>query len=208
MYYFRAVGSVKLLSIFAAMEKEVIVRKVSILIEEIHALNKSLFSSEDAISQQTTLGLLKAQARYLQELIELLPHHESILSASTEPIAVVTPAAVTSPVSIPVPPVPSPAPLASAPTQPEAAPKEVAKPAPKTDLQKLIGLNDRLLLIKKLFGGEQPKFEAAMAALAAADSLSSASALLVEMQGANANWEEEEELVNYLKFLLKRYFNG
>jgi len=80
---------------------------------------------------------------------------------------------------------------------------EIIKSKPISNLRNAIGLNDRFLLIREIFGGDKSKYEQAIAKLEAAASIAEAKTIISEY----SNPDDENEAMVLLLDLIKRKLN-
>lgn len=203
------------------MEKKIVIKKIGSVIEEITALNRTLFSEEDN-TNQLTIDYLRTNTQYLLQLLDLVSSKStiSIPNTSAEPkeTIVFTPELRTISIAestnsiepavemmdIPVNTVPpAPVPTSSINMINNEEQRKTLK-----SIQTFIGLNDRILLIKELFDGNKDAYEAILDLLNNAKDAHEAESLLKEEAIGKKTWKEQEELVNYFHYVVKRRFNG
>lgn len=203
------------------MEKKIVIKKISAVIEEITSLNRSLFT-EGEQTNQLTIDYLRTNTQYLLQLLELVSSQSNIHPAETvskeihlketpapapvfvpEPI-IDTPKAA--PVFVPEP-VPTPVMVEekSLVTAPVATP---ATDKNKKAIQTFIGLNDRILLIKELFEGNKELYDTLLDSLNTLADATEADQAITTYSKGKTSWKEQEDLVNYLRYVVKRRFNG
>ncbi|MCS6928290.1 MAG: hypothetical protein NZM43_02230 [Saprospiraceae bacterium] len=119
----------------------------------------------------------------------------------------------------PTPPPPSTTPPPSFPTPPPEAEvlfehkqavelSEKLSELPITDLRKAIGLNDRLLLIRELFGGDSEAFERTVNTLNSLSSMEQAKAFLLEHCVMRYRWTDKKRMdtaKKFIKLVRRRY---
>lgn len=203
------------------MEKKIVIKKIGSVIEEITALNRTLFSEEDS-NNQLTIDYLRTNTQYLLQLLDLVSTKGSISIPNTpaepkdtiaftpeiqaasivESTSTIEPAVEMMAIPVNV------APPTPVPTSPiNMINKEEQTKALKS-IQTFIGLNDRILLIKELFDGNNDAYQAVLDLLNNANDANEAESLLKEEASGKKTWKEQEELVNYFHYVVKRRFNG
>ena len=83
-----------------------------------------------------------------------------------------------------------------------ARPRDIAESAPVTSLRSAIGIADRFLLIRYLFGGDERAYERAIVAIDSFDNLDDCMVHIVE----NYSWRSESEGARLIMDLLQRKF--
>lgn len=83
-----------------------------------------------------------------------------------------------------------------------ARPRDIAESAPVTSLRTAIGIADRFLLIRDLFGGDERAYERAIVAIDSFDNLDDCMVHIVE----NYSWRSESEGARLIMDLLQRKF--
>lgn len=83
-----------------------------------------------------------------------------------------------------------------------ARPRDIAESAPVTSLRSAIGIADRFLLIRDLFGGDERAYERAIVAIDSFDNLDDCMVHIVE----NYSWRSESEGARLIMDLLQRKF--
>ena len=83
-----------------------------------------------------------------------------------------------------------------------ARPKDIAASAPVQSLRRAIGINDRFLLIRDLFGGDEKAYERAIVAIDSFDNLDDCMVHIVE----NYSWRSESDGAKLIMDLLQRKF--
>lgn len=81
-------------------------------------------------------------------------------------------------------------------------PKDIAASAPVVSLRHAIGINDRFLLIRDLFGGDEAEYERAIAAIDACGNLDDCMVYIVEHYA----WHSETEGARLIMDLIERKF--
>ena len=79
---------------------------------------------------------------------------------------------------------------------------------PIPDLRKAIALNDRLLLTRELFGGDNQAFESAINALNSYSNFEQAKTFLLEYCVMRYRWTDKKHLEtakNFIKLVRRRY---
>jgi hypothetical protein len=166
----------------------------------------SALRSKAAIDDKEALNQMSALASELQKNSSALMH---LLDVEAE--KVIEKIVVKEVVEVPVPQVekvvvpvatPQDAPKISvSPIPPPPSPGPTGKSFP--DLKTLIGLNEKLMLIKNLFGGDSSAFDAAIGKLNSCSSRAESDAAFSSMI-SERGWKMESEAVLALQSILKR----